>query len=64
MFLHGLALVNHHWLRLINIFSEKRRQKLLRNYGIVELLIYALQIPFARYYKTPPKTVTASCHNQ
>jgi hypothetical protein len=28
------------------LFSIKRRQKLLRNYGVPEILIHILQIPF------------------
>jgi hypothetical protein len=29
------------------------RQKLLRNFGILELLVAALQVPFKEYQKTP-----------
>lgn len=34
--------------------SNKKRQKLLRNYGVSEILIKILQIPFKRYYTKPP----------
>ena len=31
----------------------KMRQKLLRNFGILELLVAALQVPIKEYQKTP-----------